>query len=336
MMATVMTYTSLDEKKKVFDHEIINSKNDLDTCLRKYKKNESDKIFFRGCNEAKYKLYNSAQRKWIENDLSGRGLSYHETIQKIIDTALNTQNGLLRKFYSAFEQPVNDILILGFLQHYKAPTPLLDFTYSFENSLFFAKDELKYHKSGHEIDNYISVYVIDNNISNFDNHIEKIKRDAISTAQEGINNPMEYELYQSILEWETEIDYETLSKGPIALIPGYSENGIVHEIKEYSLKLLYNQQNLNTINQKGLFIFNPCEDQPLECFCQASSNWENNELIHRNKIKCLDIHKSLKKDIYSILYKQKPKITKTYIYPKEETIAKQAYQQFLKFDSIKK
>lgn len=101
------------------------------------KKDNNKTIIFRGLTEAKYKLMSSAQRFWNVEELDRLGKSYQEFIQTEIDKAKGFQNRLLEKFFDAFGHPAYDLSILSFLQHYKAPTPLIDFTYNFDSALFF-------------------------------------------------------------------------------------------------------------------------------------------------------------------------------------------------------
>ena len=79
-MGKIETYSSLEEKGKAFDQKIINTRNELDQCLDEYENNKSGTIFFRGCNEAKYKLYNKAQRVWITEDRSNHYNSNYQII----------------------------------------------------------------------------------------------------------------------------------------------------------------------------------------------------------------------------------------------------------------
>jgi len=161
-MSKLVTYESIDNKSQVFNQININSKQELDNYIGIYKKEQSKfGLIFSGCPDAKYKLYNSAQRKWLNMELANLGSSYENFIFKEIDNAKAWQNNLLKNFFEAFGQPAYDISVLSFLQHYGAPTPLLDWTYNFENALFFATDGLSYADSDNSIENYCSVYIID-------------------------------------------------------------------------------------------------------------------------------------------------------------------------------
>ena len=47
------------------------------------------------------------------------------------------------------------------MQHHGCPTPLLDWTYKFQNALYFGLDGLESEERKREIDDYFSVYFID-------------------------------------------------------------------------------------------------------------------------------------------------------------------------------
>lgn len=339
-MAIVETYSSLEEKGEAFEQTIINNKKELDEKIELYKNNENKYLIFRGCNESHYMLYNKSQREWIKQDLSSHGIDYNEFVKKLIKNAKNGQGKLLENFYSAFGKPANDLIILGFLQHYGAPTTLLDWTYNFYNSLFFAIEDLTFKESKLEIDNYFSVYIInkkeitekpENTIVDY---IYSIIDSLNSMSKEGRNFSDDKELYEYMLEFVGNLNYDRLCSEFLAFISGYCNNGITHEINEYSFKLFYNQQNLNIINQEGLFIFNASMDKPLESYFRNEYIFtENSKLYNIPKISCLDIHKSLFEYTQKQLNDYLPfPVNKEFIYPKEEAIAIKAYQQFLNFD----
>ena len=163
-MANLKYYHSIEEKSEKFNYFKIDTKNDFDKTydklLKQYKDQENKNLIYRGCNNATFKLYNSAQRHWIQKESNNWGIDFHDFIKQEIDNAKSWQDGLLVKFYKSFgHTTAYELAVLSFLQHYAAPTPLLDWTYSFDNSLFFAIDGLKQNESD-GLENYCSVYII--------------------------------------------------------------------------------------------------------------------------------------------------------------------------------
>lgn len=112
-MNQLSIYKTLDEKADVFQtdiHYIIDSKNDFDDWYNSVVKKQSnarsfvnqspsdsefeDNIYnhypfiFRGVSEAKFKVYTSAQRDWIINDMNEwAGKAYLEYINDLITKA---------------------------------------------------------------------------------------------------------------------------------------------------------------------------------------------------------------------------------------------------------
>ena len=334
-MTKVETYSSFEEKVEYFEQINIKTKYELDQIISKYPENDKNELYFRGCNEAYYKLFNTAQRSWISNEPTNLGFTYDNFIKNEIRNARNWQGNLLEKFFSAFGQLPNDLIMLGFLQHYGAPTTLLDWTYSFNNSLFFATDRVKYNDSENEIENYISIYIIDNVAVDFDSHLENLihSLDLFKSLQESLSDENRKELMDVIEKWGSLNYQDLINMSIISLVPGYQKDGYFHKNEELSFKFFYNQQNLNIINQKGFFIFNPSEDKPLEYFCCGKPLEEKGRPVFIPKITCLNIHKSLLKYVKKHLNNMKPyPINKEFIYPQEEFIAKNSFRQMLNFE----
>ena len=88
-MATLPSYHSFEEKLEMFKtHSIIRTKQELDTCIEKFKAlkdKRKESYLFRGVNDARYKLYTSSQRLWIQRDLRKNNIDYHQRILSMLD-----------------------------------------------------------------------------------------------------------------------------------------------------------------------------------------------------------------------------------------------------------
>lgn len=332
-------YSSLNEKSIKFETENINKKEELDILIKHFNSNNDDKKYiFRGVTEAKYKLFNSAQRHWIGEELNKLGKSYQEFIQTIINNSKKYHDGLLTKFYDSFGHVAYDLSILSFLQHYKAPTPLLDFTYNFDSALFFATDGL-IHTNSNEIDNYFSIYFIDTStITNQFPSVITFINSSLSTLNDLLNSPRrgrKHYYFSELRQYES-LQYKAFHNKKLFYLPGYSPLGIMLKKidSKPDFKLIYNQQNLNIINQKGLFVFNSNPLLPLEEIFIKKNSIEINPENFLPKIKCWNIHKSLSEYIIHYLtHSRKIPIDREFMFPQEEIIAQSAYKQFKNFES---
>lgn len=287
-------YSDFKDKDELYVCHEVNSKASFDIFLKEFspnKKGTSPRFFFRGVNEAKYKLYNSGQRAWLTYELNKFYTSYQDIIRIQITNVKKAQNGLLAKFYKNLGSKAYDLTLLSFLQHYGGATPFLDWTEDIHVALYFALDGLKQF-SATGIDNYFSVYVIDNEI--FPDWQDLIKQESKELKEKKevekiINNPFYFQK-PFYLKWG--VNTINLQNHPPFLIH-------------------INRENLNIINQRGLFVFNPCPELPLE------------QVIGCKKIKCYNIHKSLSEYIRDKLNTKK--ITEDFIYPQEEELAKLAF-----------
>ncbi len=331
----IPTYSSLAEKATFFESNNIENKTDLDDLIKEWtKKDNNNSIIFRGLTEAKYKLLNSAQRYWNGEELDRLGKSYEEFIQTEIDKAKRFQNGLLEKFYDSFGHPAYELSILSFLQHYKAPTPLLDFTYNFDSALFFATDGLK-HDPSLDIDNYCSIYAIDTKSipREFPSIISHIQTSLSQIDNLLIQNKGKLISSTNVLKNFESLQYKTFHGLKLFYLPGYTPTGIRFTLKSRpSFKLVYNQHNLNIINQKGLFVFNSNPTLSLEDFFSGGDGNELQSTFRLPKIKCWNIHKSLNEYIVRHLRENRQiPIDREFMFPQEEFIASNSYKQFKNF-----
>jgi hypothetical protein len=337
------TYPNLKIKAKYFESKIIDSKEEFDelayywTDAKAQPSRDSDrKVIFRGLTEAKYKLFNSAQRFWIGEELDKLGRTYEEFIETEIESAKTIQSNLLLKYYHAFGHPAYDLSILSFLQHYGAPTPLLDFTYKFDCAAFFATDGLQ-HNPSTDIENYFSIYAIDTSKTRgeFPSIIDQISI-SLSQIDEILINNSDNEIDPSkVLQKYEQLQYKTFHDLTLFHIPGFTPNGFTFKLKSRpQFNLIFNQHNLNIINQEGLFVFNSDPTIPLEYHFSGKS--EVDSTFHLPKIKCWNIHKSLKEYVIRYLNEgtNTPRtvpIDRRLMFPQEEFIAKSSFEQFKKF-----
>jgi hypothetical protein len=156
---TVAEYASFYQKSFFFEQEKIETKEQVDELLEKFKNTES--FLFRGQREAKWMLYSSLQRSWIKDRMNENGAEYLPFLKKIIEHGRNEFEDQISAILPEINvDSLNDISVLGYLQHHKCPTPLLDWTCNFKAALFFGIDGIKEYKSPREIDKYFSIYFI--------------------------------------------------------------------------------------------------------------------------------------------------------------------------------
>jgi hypothetical protein len=291
-------YKSFEEKSKYFKFGDLKIDNDKDfeeyTKLLAIQYSTGDFIF-RGLSEAKYKLYNSSQRYWngIANETN---IDSHEDYDKYIRKLLrrckmwnsSTVMNLL-KTYNISEN--NSLAYLAFMQHYGAPTPLLDFTLNPHKAIFFAIGELSnYVASDTEIDNYFSVYSTYKNNTSYEVFGDIFKR-SVKDEPEG------------------EFDYMKVSNNGIILLDNNATE----------LKIV---NNMRIANQEGLFFYNHSPHLPIEevykDFADSSLSAIGKEkfdelLMHEHFSSCLNFHKKYASHINKVI--KEMQITNEFMYP---------------------
>ncbi|WP_079243198.1 FRG domain-containing protein [Chryseobacterium indologenes] len=253
-----------------------------------------DGFIYRGCGEAKYKLYNSAQRMYINQELHKQvqddiiSEHYKDFISNLITATKKWNNEVVKKLLinSGIDEN-NDLAYLSYMQHFGVPTPFLDYTSNPYVALFFAIDGINFTPSDNEIDNYFSLYYT-------------------------------YKMNTAFITWqmvfdknikEKDISYESIDLNCMSII-----------LPETEFYKIFNSANI--INQEGLFLFNNHPWYPLERTYKEdvehtkSSLGEDKfkELMILDTVSgCINIHKSL---IPAIRLKlNEMGITANYIYP---------------------
>ena len=306
-------YNNLTDKNAVqsFASITIDNKRDFDSWYNGHK--EVKDLIYRGVNEAKYKNFTSSQREWITKEYSKEGVLYKDFIGQIIFTLKN--NSLLKSYFKSNNIAINDILCLVYLQHFSAPTPLLDFTYDLDDALFFALDGLKDVSSSNDIDNYFSIYSIclaDKELTKadsfFNNALKKANELVTGFKKDNPSLDVDVELLNNVdkfTSWNNGLSGITkfLIPNPLKSRPVKMNNGD---------QLLWS--NINLIAQEGCLILNSDEKTPLEG-------------LQYTNIECVNIHKLLAEYIKEKYLKG---LDRENIYPDNYKIAKEAYNQFKK------
>ena len=289
-------YSTIKEKAAFFKNGDVKISVNIDAIFEKLSEftEKGDGFIYRGCSEAKYKLYNSAQRIYMNQELHKQvpedsiSEHYKNFITELIENCKTWNNGVVSKLLknSGIDEN-NAIAYLSYMQHFGVPTPFLDYSFNPYVSLFFAIDNLNYNPSDNEIDNYFSLYYTYKDATMFQSwkyvFDENLKKEDIS--------------------------YETIDANDMSII-----------LPDNELYKIIN--SVNIINQEGLFFYNNHPWYPLErtysefvtFFIKEKGRPKFDELLMVDTVSgCFNIHKSLIPAIRKKL--NELGINKNYIYP---------------------
>lgn len=297
-------YISFIQKEIFFDQIKIDTEQKIDELLKEY---EGTKNFiFRGQREASWRLYNTMQRVWIYGNYENK-LKYRVILEKMVEKGKTNHEEAIKKIIGKNHiDSLNDLAILGYLQHHGCPTPLLDWTTSFENALYFATDGVVENKTLKEIGNYISVYflnkedvepggaasMIDYSLTEEGNTIKSQFITKIAKDEEQRIKMEEHFKDKDIFDRE-KIEGSGLISHMCKIenmlsIPG----GIMyyHETDIYKgiVFSLLNSDNIK--NQQGVFMFNASSYKPLEV---VALDAYNKEFDSYKFCECYNINKKL-------------------------------------------
>ena len=316
-------YSNLSQKEPFFETKNINTYKEFDNIYEELKENT---LLYRGIHEAKYKIYTSAQREWITNEYSKNGMTYTQFIQSIISNI--RKNTILSKYYKSLNINENDLLYISLLQHYGAPSPLLDFTYNINIALYFALDGMKIASSDNEIDNYFSLYIINRNKCG--NELV----DIVSLLYQGLENGramledfkthnpkinLDYSLLKDVDKYTKWIKQDGTNDGLHKMDCGFLDNPLKSgTISMYETNEILYWSNINLIAQQGCFIFYTKEDLPVEKYFGGDNKF-------LPKLKCINIHKSLSEYIKNKYLKS---LSTLDVFPNVNLMCEEAYNIF--------
>lgn len=304
----ISEYKSHIQKSLFFDQIKIETEEQIDELFEKYKGEKN--FLFRGQREAKWRLYSSLQRFWVWDKFKKEQIEYEDFLKNIVAKGKTEFSKEINEILNQIHiDSLNELAILGFLQHHNCPTPLLDWTYDFNNALFFGIDGIQQSDSVVEIDNYFSVYFIEEdhfgqggmrqimdeslktigeeyklNLIKMIASTPEIEKEMIEKFQSRSFFDKEKLTGSGLISKMTEID--TLTNIPVTYFSDKDiSNGIAFS--------LYNSQNI--IKQDGVFTWNNSFDKPLEVIGQEQYNEEkeNSDQNDYRFSECYNINKSL-------------------------------------------
>lgn len=294
-------YGSLDEKRNhVYSlSTLINNESDVDELFNWLKKAQgSGKMIFRGVTESFYKNYSHSQRKF--KPFLHTSESYELFYELIIDTvvyAKNWNNQTIKKYLFKLGIEDNLFAYLSLMQHFGIPTPLIDFTRNPFVALFFATRKSGDSSYFNNIKEYCSLYFMNGDYQ----YLNSYRNHFINTVNKNIYD-------------------------------GYSRERAFFYGLRFTPTLLINEtdemfninNNINIINQEGLFILNGDPNQPLEDQYNHEIEGRKERLLANDKsienikdsklMGCWEIHKSMNGHIRDRLDKEFG-ISQNYLFP---------------------
>lgn len=337
----ISEYRSTLQKANSFDQENIDTKEQFDKIYDEY--SPKTDMLFRGQREAKWRLYSKLQRQWIIEKLSTTEKDYQSLLKKMIENGRSNFGKKIKELLSRHHiDSDNDVSVLGFLQHHGCPTPLLDWTYKFQNALFFSIDGLVQNSGTIEIDDYFSVFYIEekhfkgsNLRAIINDGLDELEEpelqkliDIYSNGDEKKKQAMQKHFAgrkvfdRSKLTGSGLISHMTKIETIINVPIGYfSDNDSSNDI----LFSLNNSQNI--LNQAGVFTWNADPTKPLEIVGDELYREGKNEdeEINYRFCTCFNINKKLELHIRERL--EKDGITRDFIYPTPDISTWDTYMQ---------
>ncbi|MBK9928819.1 MAG: FRG domain-containing protein [Saprospiraceae bacterium] len=305
----ITEYQSLTQKSFYFDQSNIETESDFEDFFAE--NSESSTLVFRGQREAKWRLYNSLQRTWILKQLYKSEKSYFELISKLVSYGKKVHESYIKSVLKSFHvDTINDISVLGFLQHHECPTPLLDWTNSLENALYFGIDGLAQNENGvFEIDDYFTIY-----------SCPKKELTDYKRFWNEIINDFDQKLLSDFIEFiakddhDKELRMKSHFKGRNLIIKeNITGSGLVSKMLDVEFlepfhAVLFSDDdkdsgivfslhnNKNILNQKGGFTWNNSAFKPLESIGREYYQIQNpdDDVIENYRFcKCININKRL-------------------------------------------
>ena len=337
---SISEYEHILQKRNFFSIDQVDTESEFDILYESLK--DVTGYLFRGQSEAKWRLYSSLQRSWLSSELPNNEIEYKAFLQDMIDRGSRVYSNEIEEILGmSNEDTINDLSVMGFLQHHGCPTPLLDWTYNFRVALFFAIDRINTNPSKKEIENYFSVYHIEeehfeggnvrNIIAGSLERISLLEKERILKILCG-QDMVKYQQMKAVFESRSIFDparyygsglIKHLTKLTHMLDTGYG----YYSDRDLSSGIIFSMSNNQNIkNQDGVFTFDASPSLPLEMQAYEYSKEDYNSEDNKNYYfcDCININKSLVPYIREKL--NNDGITNSLIYPSKNDKAKYIYE----------
>lgn len=309
-------YESVKDKKVLFaNYRVVNTPEELRDLCEEFEKKESktkERYVFRGVSDARYKLFTSAQRFYIERDLNRTGLRYDDLICDLIKE-MRSKDNLFCSYMNRLGVVMNDWLVLSYLQHHESISPLIDFSKKFKTALYFAYygSRLRQGDNG-ELSNYVSLYsykVVD---------AAQFAPSIITLAK---NKAAKFSKFNGPDFWDS-FSYGKMleERKTLLIIPTYSSSSRIVN-KRKALISLFTIANINSTAQDGEFVCNMDGRKPLEELFKDDN---------KKYLSCVDIHKGLLERVLAYLEIQSIEAGKHKYFPDERSISIVALNEVMK------
>ena len=252
----------------------IETEEELDFALH-YLEQHNNEYYFRGINDARFQMFASSQRNWMEKQprMTRFNLAdYHRTIELLIRLSWSVQE--VKDYMSQQSVAYNEFFILALMQHFGVPSPMIDFSTSVWKGLFFAVDSKTalLDNGTEDLSDYVSLYYIPRNIDWMDCTIQRLMQNAASDIEYRVKefqnlNPT---LKLNTFDVEANIRHALFrqfspTEGNIKFLPvgGPATGRVQINIPILNFNCDYIIINDRLLAQEGLFVFNNTENLPL-------------------------------------------------------------------------
>lgn len=261
-------YDSFEAKEKYYlDNKRLENSNDLNDAIESLK-SCSRSFIYRGVCDAAYKMYTSAQRYWIDgkgaqlkdNDFA----NYADYLQKLIDRSREIK--MVEEYRKEYNVHYNEMWLLALMQHYLAPSVMLDFTHDINSGLYFMCDGAGVIKGDGSLSDYVSLYFMDSKVDWIQATAQNLMTNCVCDIRKNIipKYGTDKEIYDNILD---EIDRlparKYLSdKVDFICIEGPVGGSVSVDIPELNFHTSYDIINGRLMEQSGMFFADFSETEP--------------------------------------------------------------------------